>query len=200
MKYYKQRISRVRLTVTYSGLSVLPWDGCCGGSNWPLIPSVGGTAAARPWRARILCMWRGWSCLKEKGAVILAVGICGLSACRWLFIGSGLAAPSKPLLASWKIRRLRSPGGCRCLYPRRSPGWGQTGSTFPILSPPHRLKLDWPLKGLPLLVYTKLFLNLLFVDTEVRTSSVCRSVKTRKMLDFDAHPVHVMVLSYDFDR
>lgn len=48
-----------------------------------------------------LCVCDGVdSFLKEKGAIILVFGICGIFACRWFFIGTGLAIIYEPLLAS----------------------------------------------------------------------------------------------------
>lgn len=40
------------------------------------------------------------SFLKEKGAVILDFGICGMFARRWFFIGAGLTTTYEPHLAS----------------------------------------------------------------------------------------------------
>lgn len=49
--------------------------------------------------------------LRRKGAVILAVGICGMFACRWFFIGTRRAATSEPLPAAWGICPVLSDGG-----------------------------------------------------------------------------------------
>lgn len=128
--YYKWRVSKSRplwLSRSSRPPSFGRWNSC-----------------STPVRSAELVYVTMLTFLKEKGAVLLAVGICGMSARSWCFLGTGLAATSKPFPASRQTCHSLSNGGRYTFVPHRSRG-RQAGSAPPVLILPYRPEPEQPL-------------------------------------------------------